>query len=100
MYNEISRTISGDENAFIFIERTDSIQIGKINFYYNRFSILHYDSIKSIGRLKIQLLLGDKPWSTQFFIPKNYRYSKPLAQWTLVSLKFKLKNFGIKLIYD
>ena len=100
MYNEISRKFSGDENAFIFIERTDSIQIGKTKLYYNRFSILHNDSIKSIGRLRIQLLLGDKPWSTRFFIPKNDRYSTSLAQWTLGSLNYELKNYGIKLIYD
>ena len=34
--------------VFLFFERTDSFQISNITFYYNRFSILTNDSLKSI----------------------------------------------------
>ena len=45
-------------------ERTDIIQITNITFYYNRFSTLTNDSLKSMGRFRIQWLLEDNKWST------------------------------------
>ena len=53
-----------------------------------------------MGCLRIQLLLEDNTWSTRFTIPKNDRYSETSSDWTLVTLKFTEKNYGIKLIYD
>ena len=43
--------------AFVSFERTDINQISNITFYSNRFSILTNDSLKSLGRFLIQLLL-------------------------------------------
>ena len=73
--------------TFISFERTDIIQITNLTFYYNRFSILSNDSLKSMGRFQIQLLLADNAWSTRYNIPKNDRYSDTSTDWTLVSLK-------------
>ena len=44
-------------------ERTDFIQFGNITLYFNRFSLLTNDSMKSMGRFKIQLSLEDNTWS-------------------------------------
>ena len=44
---------------FCSFERTDIIQISNISLYYNRFSILTNDSLKSMGLFRIQLLLED-----------------------------------------
>ena len=60
-------------NVFVSFERTDNIQITKITFDYNRFSILTNISLKSMGRFRIQLLLEDKTWSIRYKIPKNDR---------------------------
>ena len=54
----------------------------------NRISILTNDSIKSMGRFRIQLLLADNTWTTRYKIPKNDRYSDSSTDWTLVSLYF------------
>ena len=81
-------------------KRIDIIQISNITFYYNRFSILTNDNLKSMGRFRIQLLLEDNTWSTRCNIPKNDRYSDNSTDWTLVNLNFTFKNYGNKLIYD
>ena len=99
MYIETSSCNHGD-NVFCSFERTDIIQITNITFYYNRFSILTNDSLKSMGRFRIQLLLEDNAWSTRYNIPKNDRYSVSSTDWTLVSLNFTVENYGIKIIYD
>ena len=39
-----------------------------------------------MGRFRIQLLLKDNTWSTQYTIPKNDQYSKSANDWTLLSL--------------
>ena len=57
LYIETSSDNHGHERVFVSWERTDNIQITNITFYYNRFSILTNDSLKSIGRFRIQLLL-------------------------------------------
>ena len=99
MYLETSSGNHGD-NVYVSFERTDIIQITNITFYYNRFSILKNDNVKSMGRFRIQLLLEDNTWSTSYNIPKNDRYSDSSTDWTLVSLNSTVKNYGIKLIYD
>ena len=99
MYIDTSFNKHGSK-VFCSFERTDNIQVSKITFYYNRFSILTNDSLKSIGRLGIQLILEDNIWSTRYNVPKNDRYSDSSTQWTKLSLNFTVENFGIKLIYD
>ena len=81
-------------------ERTDIIQVISITFYYNRFSILTNNNLKAKGRFRIQLLLGDNTWSTQYTIAKNTHYSDTSTDWTLLSLDFTIENYGIKLVYD
>ena len=100
MYIETSSNNSGSDDVFVSWERTDIIQITNITFYYNRFSILTNDSIKSMGRFRIQLLLEDNTWSTRYNIPKNDRYSDSSTDWTLLSLNFTVENYGVRLIYD
>ena len=99
MYIETSSNNHGN-NVFVSFERTDIIQSSNISFYYNRFSNLTNDSLKSMGRFRIQLLLEDNTWSTRYNIPKNDRYSDSSTDWTLISLNFTVENYGIKLIYD
>ena len=88
MYIETSSNNHGHERVFVSFERTDIIQISNITFYYNRFSILTNDLLKSMGRFRIQLLLEDNTWSTRYNIPKNDRYSDSSTQWTKLSLNF------------
>ena len=54
VYIETSSANSGN-NVFVIWERTDVIQITNLKFYYNKFSILTNDSLKSMGRFRIQL---------------------------------------------
>ena len=68
MYIEISSNNHGN-NVFVSFERTDIIQITNITFYYNRFSILTNNNLKSMVRFRIQLLLEDNNWSTRYNIP-------------------------------
>ena len=84
MYIETSSNNHGN-NVFVSFERTDIIQISNITFYYNRFSILTNNSLKSVDRFRIQFLLEDKTWSTRYNIPKNDRYSDSSSDWTLVN---------------
>ena len=88
------------DNKFVSWERTDIIKISNITFYYNRFSILTNNSKKSMGEFKIQLLLKDNTWSTQYTIAENSQYSNTSTEWKLVNLDFTIENYGIKLIYD
>ena len=99
MYIETSSNKHGLETVFVSFEGTDIIQISNITFYYNRFSFLTNDSKKSIGRVRNQLLL-DKTWSPRYNIPNNDLYSDTSTDWTLLSLKLSVENYGIKLIYD
>ena len=97
----IEKSSGGHGNiVFVSFERTDIIRNTNITFYYNRFSILTNDSLKSMGRFRIQLLLKDNTWSTQYTIAKNTQYSDNSTDWTLLNLDFTLENYGIKLIYD
>ena len=100
MYIETSSNNHNHERVFVSWERTDIIQISNKTFYYNRFSILTNNSKKSMGRFRIQLLLDDNTWSTQYSIAKNTQYSTSSTEWTLLNLDFTVENYGIKLIYD
>ena len=99
MYIEISSNNHGP-NVFVKWERTDKFQITNITFFYNRYSILTNNSLKSMGHFRIQLLLEDNTWSTRYNIPRNDRYSDTSTDWTLVKLNFTVENYVIKLIYD
>ena len=99
MYIETSSNIHGN-NVFVSWQRTDILPISKIPFYYNRFSILTNDSLKTMGRFKIQLLLEDNTWSTRNNIPKNDRYNDISIDWTILSLNFTVENYDINLYYD
>ena len=99
MYIETSSNNHGHERVFVSWERTDNIQITIITFYYNRFSTPTNDSLKSMGRFKIQLLLQDNTWSTQYTTHKNSQYSNSSTDWTRLNLAFTVENYGIKLIY-
>ena len=70
LYFEATSNIHGN-NVFVSFERTDIIQISNITFYYNRFSFLTNDSLKSMGCFRIQLLLEDNSWSTRYNIYLN-----------------------------
>ena len=71
-----------------------------MTFYYNRFSISANDSLKSMGRFKIQLLLKDDTWSNRNNIPENDQYSDTSTDWTKLTLNITEPNYGIRLIYD
>ena len=94
-------TTGGNKRSGVFasFERSDIIQISNITIYYNRFSISE-NNFRSMGRFRIQLLLDDDIWETQYTIAKNEGYSASSTEWTLLNLDFTKKNFGIKLIYD
>ena len=70
MYIKTSSNIQGNI-VFVSWERTDVIQITNITLFCNRFSILTNDSLKSMGRFRIQLLIEDNTWSTRYNIAKN-----------------------------
>ena len=98
MYIETTSNNHGN-NVFVSFERTDIIQITNITFYYNRFSISDIN-FRSMGRFRIQLLLDDNVWTTQYTIGKNEGCSDNSTAWTLLNLDFTVENYGIKLIYD
>ena len=54
MYIETSSTDHGNI-VFVSFERTDNIQISYLIFYYDRFPLLTNDSLKAMGRFRIQL---------------------------------------------
>ena len=99
MYIETS---SNNNRGHVFdsLERIDSIQITNITFYCIRYSILTNNRLKSKGRFRIQLLLKDNTWSTQYTIAKISQYSDASTDWTSLNLDFTVENYGIGLIYD
>ena len=52
-----------------------------------------------MGRFRIQLLLEDNTWITQYTVSKNTQYSTS-TEWKLLNLDFTTEIYGIKLIYD
>ena len=99
MYVETSSNNHGN-NEYVSWERSDFIQISYITFFYNRYSILTNDSLKTMGRFRIQLLLKNNIWSTRYIIHKTDRYSDTSTDSTLVSLKFTVENYGVEITYD
>ena len=87
-------------NVFSSFERTDINQITNVTFYYNRFSILTSDSLKSMGRFRIQFFSEDNTWSTQYTFAKKTQYSVNSTDWTLLNLDFTVENYRIRMIYD
>ena len=98
LYFETSSNNHG-ENVFVSIERTDIIQISNITLYYNRF-LISDDNLRSMGRFRIQLLLENNVWTTQYTINKNGQYSENSTDWSLLNIEFTTQNYGIKLVYD
>ena len=64
MYFETSSHNHGS-NVFCSFERIDIIQISNFTFLYNIFTNLTNDSLKAMGRFRIQLLLADITWSAR-----------------------------------
>ena len=98
MYIETSSDNHGN-NVLCSFERSDIIQITNITYYYNRFSTSD-NNLRGMGGFRIQLLLGDNTWSTQYTIAKNTQYSDNSTDWALFNLDFTVENYGIKLVYD
>ena len=98
MYIETSSNNNGDY-TFVRMIRTDIIQISNILFYYNRFSSSD-ESLRSMGRFRIDTLLDDDAWINKYIIMENTQYSNTSTEWTLLSLDFTEENYGIRLIYD
>ena len=53
-----------------------------------------------MGNFRVQLLIEDNTWSTQYTILKNSQYSITSTDWTILNLNFTVENYGIKLIYE
>ena len=51
-----------------------------------------------MGCFRIQLLLEDNTWSTQYTIAKNGNFSNSPREWTLLNLDFTVENDGFRLI--
>ena len=98
MFVETSSNNSGSNNVFVIWERRDIFQITNKTLYYNRFSTSD-SNLRGMGRFRIQLLLEDNTWSTQYNIAKFTQYSSTSTEWTLLKLDFTVKNYGIKLSY-
>ena len=73
MFIETSGNNYGDY-TYVTWERTDIIQITNITFYYNRFSILTDDSLKSMGRFKTPFVIRRQhlEWSIYY----DWKYPK------------------------
>ena len=85
--------------TYVRLIRTDIIQISNISFYYNRFSS-NDDSLRGMGRFRIDLLLDNNSWENKYTIEKNTQYSDTSTEWKLLSLNFTEENYGIRLTYD
>ena len=99
MYVETSSNNHGNK-IFVSWEKIDLLQITDITIYCDRFSVLTNDSLRSKGRFRIQFLLENNTWSTQYTIAKNDQYSDTSTGWTFLTLEFTQKNYGNKIIYD
>ena len=79
-------------SAYVILESTDVIQITNFSFYYNRYSILTNDSLKSMARFRVQLLLSDNTWSTNYQLSKNSIYSSSSTEREFVKIDFTEPN--------
>ena len=98
LYIESSGNNNGDY-TFVRLIRTDIFQITNITFYYNKLSTSD-ESLKAMGRFRIQLLLDDNTWENKYTIEKNSQFSDSSSEWSLLNLDFSEENYGIRLIYD
>ena len=98
MYLETSGNNNGD-NTYVILTRTDIIQITKISFYYNRFSISD-ENLRAMPRFRIQILLENGDWENKYTIEKNSQLSNTSTEWTHLTLDFTRENYGIRLILD
>ena len=98
MYIETSGNNHGDF-TFARLTRTDIIQISNISFYYNRFSSSD-ESLRAMGRFRIDLLLDNNTWINKYTMEKNPQFSDSSTEWKLLSLNFTEENYGIRLTYD
>ena len=98
MYIESSGNNNG-KHTYVRLIRTDIIQISNISFYYNRFSSSD-ESLRSMGRFRIQILLDDNTWENKYTIEKNSQFSDSSTEWKLLNLDITGENYGIRLIYD
>ena len=53
-----------------------------------------------MGRFRLQFLLEDNTWSTQYTIAENTQFNDNSTDWTLLKLDFTHEIHAIKLIYD
>ena len=98
MYIETSSNNNGDY-TYVKLIRTDIIQISNISFYYNRFSSSD-ESLRAMGRFRIDLLLDNNTWTNKYTIEKNTQFSDTSTEWKLLSLDFTEENYGVRLTYD
>ena len=94
MYTESYGINTGDGNAFVSFERTDIIQNRKLTIYYNKFSILTNDRIRSMGRLRIQIVPPDGHWYTNYLNDKLTIHSATSTDLILLNLDFTESNYG------
>ena len=98
MYIETS-SLNNGQNVYVSFERTDSIHISNITFYYNRYS-LRTSFHRGFGNFDIQLL-RDGSWETEFTIEKDIDYGTNQSNWTLLNINILSQpNYGIKLLYS
>ena len=96
MYIETSGSNHCHERIFVSWERIDIIEITNIAFYYNRFSSVTNDSLESMGRFIIQLVLEDIIWNIQYTIAKNSQHCDNSTDWNLRKLGFVVEIYSIK----
>ena len=53
-----------------------------------------------MSRFRIQLLLENNTWSTQYTIAKHAQSSTTSTEWTLLNLNLTIEIYGNKIIYD
>ena len=88
------------DGVSVILERTDFIQITNITFYYNGFSNLTGDSLKSMGRFRLKLLKDNNIWKTRHHMPKRSKYNSSSTEWSLINLDFTEENYGLGMYYD
>ena len=99
MYVETSSNNHGANHVMVSWERSDIIHISNKKFFYNRFSTSD-QSLRGMGRFRIQFLLEDKTWSTIYNMNKNSQYSNGSTVWHLFHVDITQENYGVKFIYD
>ena len=99
MYIDTSSNNFGD-GVYVILERTDIIKNTNITFYYDGFSILIEDSLKSMLRFTLQLLIDNNIWKTRHHMPQKSNYNSSSTDWSLNNLDFTEENYGSRMYYD